>query len=132
MNLQDPGEEIILQPSSRYKPGKHIIIEATNCDQNSLTDLKGFHQLMTQQFESMNLNVLGEVLHQFESGGYTAVYCLTESHVAVHTWPEHSLVTFDIFLSNYQQINDHKGEALEVEMMAFFRSSTFNRNVLSR
>src|SRR5690349_2306691 len=70
-----------------YTPGKHIIIDAGNCNLNSLSDLNGFHQLMMRKFSELKLNVLGDVLHQFESGGFTATYCLTESHVAVHTWP---------------------------------------------
>jgi len=43
--------------------------------------------------------VLGEPLvHQFpEPGGVTALYLLTESHLAWHTYPESGLLTLNVY-----------------------------------
>lgn len=51
------------------------------------------------------LTKVGEVYHQFGDDGYTAVVCLTESQISIHTWPEFNRVTFDVFLSNFMNYN---------------------------
>ncbi|MCF3112152.1 S-adenosylmethionine decarboxylase [Niabella sp. CC-SYL272] len=38
--------------------------------------------------------------------GFTAVICLSESYVSIHTWPEHNLVNLDIYLSNRERSID--------------------------
>lgn len=41
--------------------------------------------------------VLSEKEHVFPGGGRTAVLILSQSHISVHTWPEHQYVAFDLF-----------------------------------
>jgi len=52
------------------------------------------------------LSKVGEVYHQFQNSGFTAMVCLTESHISIHTWPEFNRVTFDVFLSNFMNYNN--------------------------
>ena len=43
-------------------------------------------------------SVLRLELHRFESsGGVTGVAILAESHMSIHTWPEHGYAAIDIF-----------------------------------
>lgn len=43
--------------------------------------------------------VVGHVAHAFPSvaGAFTALFLLSESHLSVHTWPEHCFVAVDAF-----------------------------------
>lgn len=75
---------------------------------------------------------VGESLHQFEGGGYTAVHCLTESHIAVHTWPEYNVVTFDVFLCNYLKDNNAVVEKLAAEIIAFFQGKIIQQHKIRR
>lgn len=36
------------------------------------------------------------VAYRFEPIGLTLVYILSESHLAIHTWPEHKLLHLDL------------------------------------
>ena len=38
----------------------------------------------------LGLRSLNEMFHQFDPRGVTGVLLLAESHIAVHTWPEHN------------------------------------------
>jgi S-adenosylmethionine decarboxylase len=58
------------------------------------------------------LTVLGESFHQFEPRGVTGVVLLAESHLAVHTWPEHGFATLDVYACNHTENNMPKAEAL--------------------
>jgi S-adenosylmethionine decarboxylase proenzyme len=41
--------------------------------------------------------VLGESFHQFSPQGVSGVIIIAESHLTVHTWPEHGYAGADIF-----------------------------------
>ena len=48
----------------------------------------------------LDLNVVGETCFQFEPFGYTIAYALSESHITIHTYPEHNSCYIDIFCCN--------------------------------
>lgn len=117
---------------SSYHPGQHIIVEAQGCSAHRCCDASGFNEKVQEAIRALGLNLLGEIVYSFPNGAFTATYCLTESHIAVHTWPEYGRVTFDIFLSNYQQVNDAKGAHLEVLISSFFEAVHQHKTVLVR
>jgi S-adenosylmethionine decarboxylase len=86
-------------------PGLHIIANFTVADLTKLKKYQAFEQFINGQIQNFNLSKVGEVYYNFETGGYTGVICLTESHLSIHTWPEKQYLTFDIFLSNYLKDN---------------------------
>ena len=71
-----------------------------------LIDFYGVQPLKSSQLETLlkyaakigKANVLSFFSHPFEGGGETAVAVLSESHITVHTWPEHNFAAFDIFM----------------------------------
>lgn len=59
------------------------------------------------------LVAVGECFHQFDDGGgVTGVVVLAESHLSVHTWPEKSFVTIDVFVCNMNCDNRAKARQL--------------------
>jgi S-adenosylmethionine/arginine decarboxylase-like enzyme len=47
-----------------------------------------------------NFQVVQTSAHRFVPQGETRIYILSESHVAVHTYPEHRYVSVDIYICN--------------------------------
>jgi len=41
--------------------------------------------------------VLGESFHRFSPQGVSGVLIIAESHLTIHTWPEHGYAAADIF-----------------------------------
>jgi S-adenosylmethionine decarboxylase len=120
------------QPTVNYQPGKHIIFEANGCSGLKCCQAADFDRLIQDAIRDLDLNLLGEIVYSFPNGAFTATYCLTESHIAVHTWPEFARVTFDVFLSNYMHANDEKAEALSRLIIAFFETTDIHTTVLMR
>ena len=56
-------------------------------------------QVCAQLIASLDLHVIGEgKWHQFPPpGGVTGLFLLTESHLALHTYPEHGTATFNLY-----------------------------------
>lgn len=78
---------------------------------------KNLEQLADKLVESLNLTVVKSVFHSFKPQGITLVHILSESHLAIHTWPEHKLVHIDLvscvkvtnFENSLKQILDNYG-----------------------
>ena len=60
--------------------------------------------------------IVGTHFHQFSPYGISGVVVIAESHVAIHTWPEHGYAAVDIFTC---------GETLSPEIAAQFLVEKF-------
>lgn len=115
-----------------YKPGLHILSEFKSANNELLNSSGTFRCHLADLINRFNLHKVGEVYHDFENGGFTAVVCLTESHISIHTWPEYELATFDVFLSNYQQENDEKAREIYESVVLLFEGKELQKNEIKR
>lgn len=77
--------------------GKHFIVDFWGA--NGLKDREKIESAMTEAAQLAGATVLHVHLHTFsDGGGITGVALLAESHISVHTWPEHDYAAFDIFM----------------------------------
>ncbi|RYD78478.1 MAG: S-adenosylmethionine decarboxylase [Sphingobacteriales bacterium] len=115
-----------------YNPGLHILSEFTTDNIERLSSFDDSKNLFNQLITDNGLEKIGEVYHDFPNGGFTAVICLTESHLSIHTWPEFKLATFDIFLSNYQKDNTQKVKSIYNDVLRFFDGKELKRTEIVR
>ncbi len=115
-----------------YTPGLHLIGELSSDQSLLLRDTEACRILIDKLIAQQNLSKIGEVYHSFDGAGYTATICLTESHIAIHTWPEYGKVTFDVFLSNFRKNNDEKCEAIFDAISKYFGATSVNKNSIRR
>ena len=73
-------------------------MDAEGCSAVSLRDLAKVRALCELVLTRLELRVVGEgQWHQFGgAAGVTGLYLLTESHLAVHTYPEHGALTINL------------------------------------
>nr|WP_293843137.1 S-adenosylmethionine decarboxylase [uncultured Arsenicibacter sp.] len=114
-----------------YDPGLHILASFSSTA-GQLTDMAGCQAFFNQLIDQLDLCKVGEVYHTFPNQSFTAVIGLTESHLSIHTWPEHTLATFDIFLSNFQCDNTDKVRRIYTETMAYFDATAVHVQEISR
>lgn len=77
--------------------GRHLICELYGADR--LDDVDHVTQALEQAARTCGATILDTRLHPFEeNGGVTGVVLLAESHVTIHTWPEHDYAAVDVFL----------------------------------
>jgi S-adenosylmethionine decarboxylase len=77
--------------------GKHLLLELNDCDPKLLNDISFIKEIMLAAAEESGATVLGESFHQFSPQGVSGVIIIAESHLTVHTWPEHGYAGADIF-----------------------------------
>ncbi len=115
-----------------FKPGLHLIAKLTNCNKKRITYFESVQFVINEFIAHNKLNKLGEVYHKFENGGYTAVVCLSESHLSIHTWPEYDLVNMDIYLSNHLRQNDNLVRLFFNEIVNCFEATIIEQQDIKR
>ena len=79
--------------------GSEWVVEAYGCDPVRLADLGALRALFDAMVTELALHPVGEALwHTFPApGGITGMLLLAESHLTVHTFPEHASLCLNLF-----------------------------------
>lgn len=77
--------------------GTHLLVDLFGCD--GLDDPARVEGALLAAIAAAGATLLDLKLHHFGSGqGVTGVALLAESHISIHSWPEHRYAAVDIFL----------------------------------
>jgi S-adenosylmethionine decarboxylase len=115
-----------------YQPGRHIVATLRSGESALLQSHSNCRLQIDQLIEQFKLSKLGEVYHDFDPQGFTAVICLSESHISIHTWPEYGILNLDIYLSNFQRNNDGTVDAIFQSLVIFFKAAIVQSQMLIR
>ena len=77
--------------------GRHLIVEMWGVDPVLLDDEATLRELLVEAAKKAGGRVMGVLFHKFEPQGVTGVVAIAESHISIHTWPEHGYAAMDIF-----------------------------------
>ncbi len=77
--------------------GRHILAEFYGCPMEILSDLEQIKQSMVAAALEAGAEVKETVFHQFSPQGVSGVVVISESHLAIHTWPEFGYAAVDVF-----------------------------------
>lgn len=80
-----------------FNLGVHIIADFLGVDPGKIAKVEDIRPILDRAISKSGLHVISSIFHQFEPFGVSAAYVLSESHLSVHTWPEHGYVALDIF-----------------------------------
>jgi S-adenosylmethionine decarboxylase len=106
--------------------GTHLICELYGAQ--SLTDAEHIAEAVRAAAEACGATVLTVQMHPFqENGGVAGVALLAESHITIHTWPEHAYAAVDVFMCGTCDPHD----SLPV-LEAAFQPSDLQHRALSR
>jgi len=76
---------------------KHTLLEMRGCDPTLLRDREALAPLLLAAVRDAGATIVTDVFHNFSPHGVSGVIVIAESHVAIHTWPEHQFAAVDIF-----------------------------------
>ncbi len=81
--------------------GRHMLVEFMGCDEGRLADLELISEAMLRAAREAGATILTHRFHRFggpEGGqGISGAVIISESHLAIHTWPEHAYAAVDLF-----------------------------------
>jgi len=82
---------------SKHRLGKSLSIDLYGCKGSGLDNKEFVEDLLQHAAKEAKATVLNIYVHQFSPQGITGVIAISESHMAVHTWPEYDFVSVDIY-----------------------------------
>ena len=77
--------------------GIHLLLDLKECNPKLLDDLNYVREAMFRAAHGVGAHIVGESFHQFSPQGVTGILAIAESHISIHTWPEHCYAAADIF-----------------------------------
>lgn len=77
--------------------GIHLLIELWSCNGQKIDNLDYLERIMSQAAEVAGATVLKTAFQDFNPQGVSGVVVIAESHLTIHTWPEHGYAAVDIF-----------------------------------
>ncbi|WP_257303494.1 adenosylmethionine decarboxylase [Geothrix campi] len=77
--------------------GRHLLAEFTGCDSAALADLDRVTSAMLSAAEASGATIVTHSFHHFSPYGISGAVIIAESHLAIHTWPEHGFAAVDFF-----------------------------------
>ena len=77
--------------------GTHLLLELRRCDKLLLDDYKYIKDAMLRAAQEAGATIVGQTFHKFDPRGVTGLVAIAESHLCIHTWPEHGYAAVDIF-----------------------------------
>lgn len=77
--------------------GRHILAEFYNCNSNVLNNLELIEKYMADAATECGATVVEKKFHMFNPYGVSGVVIISESHLAIHTWPEFGYAAVDLF-----------------------------------
>lgn len=116
--------------------GRHVLAEIYECDSEILNDIHQVEKIMVKAALEAGAEIREVAFHKFSPQGVSGVVVISESHLAIHTWPELGYAAVDVFTCgdsvdpwvscNYikQQFAAQRIEAKEVKRGVFSQDLT--------
>ena len=89
-----------------------MLLELKDCNREILNDLSFIKDLLSESATRAGATVLGESFHKFNPHGVSGVVVIAESHISIHTWPEHGYAAVDIFSCGTRVDTDVAAQAI--------------------
>ena len=77
--------------------GRHLLLELYDCSAEALHSLESVKNAMVEAAKRAEATIIDVVFHEFNPFGISGVVVIAESHLSIHTWPEHRYAAVDIF-----------------------------------
>jgi len=77
--------------------GRHVLAEFFECDPNTLNNIDKVEKYMMEAALECGATIVQKCFHMFSPYGVSGVVIISESHLAIHTWPELGYAAVDLF-----------------------------------
>ena len=76
--------------------GQHVLVDLYNCHED-LKNSDFVEEVLLEAANKAGATVVSHHFHKFAPCGVSGVIIIQESHLTIHTWPEHNFASVDIY-----------------------------------
>jgi S-adenosylmethionine decarboxylase len=98
--------------------GRHVISELWGCDFEKLNDMQQIEQIFVDAALKSGAEIREVAFHKFAPQGVSGVVIISESHLTIHSFPEHGYASIDVYTCGDLDPNiaaDYIAEALNAQ-----------------
>ncbi|MBM7648856.1 S-adenosylmethionine decarboxylase [Bacillus ectoiniformans] len=98
--------------------GRHVISELWGCNFDKLNDMEVIEKIFVDAALKSGAEIREVAFHKFAPQGVSGVVIISESHLTIHSFPEHGYASIDVYTCGHLDPNvaaNHIAEALEAE-----------------
>ena len=106
----------ILTPKNRHLNFKHVT-ELTTSSHHFLLELHTVHfdilnnpylieKILLESLQGSGATYVNHFFHKFSPQGVSGAIIIAESHISIHTWPEHGYAALDVFTCGEKIMGD--------------------------
>ncbi|MBP3039928.1 S-adenosylmethionine decarboxylase proenzyme [Bacillaceae bacterium Marseille-Q3522] len=77
--------------------GRHVISELWGCDVKTLNDVEQIERILVNAALKSGAEVREVAFHKFAPQGVSGVVIISESHLTIHSFPEHGYASIDVY-----------------------------------
>lgn len=77
--------------------GRHVLAEVYGCRTPVIDSVQSVQEIMVNAALAAGAEIREVAFHKFSPQGVSGVVVISESHLAVHTWPEYGYAAVDVF-----------------------------------
>ncbi len=102
--------------------GRHVISELWGCDLSKLNDVNQIEQIFVDAALRSGAEVREVAFHKFAPQGVSGVVIISESHLTIHSFPEHGYASIDVYTCGDLDPNvaaDYIAESLNAQTREF-------------
>ena len=77
--------------------GRHVISELWGCDLTILNNVNQIEQIFVDAALRSGAEVREVTFHKFAPQGVSGVVIISESHLTIHSFPEHGYASIDVY-----------------------------------
>lgn len=82
--------------SSNLAIGQHVLLDLYNCHKD-LENSSFVEEALLEAADQAGATIVSHHFHKFSPCGVSGVVIIQESHLTIHTWPEHNFASVDIY-----------------------------------
>ncbi|MCG8326225.1 MAG: adenosylmethionine decarboxylase [Chitinophagales bacterium] len=120
--VNNPYEKNFAKQPPAVALGRHVLLELQRCPPSILNDIQYLEQQLCQAVTEMGATLVNSNFHHFSPYGISGVVIIKESHLTIHTWPEHQYAAIDIFTCGDINLDagvKHLANALKAEQSEY-------------
>lgn len=95
--MMTSGSGSSVREAEGFALGRQMTVEFYDCDPAKLADAALMEKVFLDSANQSGATVIESRFHRFVPQGVSGVVVISESHFAVHAWPEHEYAAVDLF-----------------------------------
>lgn len=112
--------------------GLELLLDLHECQSDALNNPSALERILSDAALAAGFEVVSRIAHQFDHQGVTLVLILSQSHIALHTWPEEHFAALDVYACGEKQTIERGLNIVRENLIAQFGAQSFTHRVIER